>query len=87
MIELTKEQQVEEDARLAKEVLDNPIFQRVFEEFEKTFTDQLMNLEPEDKEAFPIVQAPRKYLKLIKNQIQNYANATYKKDEPSRIVA
>ncbi len=73
MIKLSKEQQAKEDARFAKEVLANPVFVRVFTDFEKTFTEQLLNLDPENKEAFPIVQAPRKYLRLIRNQLENLA--------------
>ena len=86
MIKLSKEQQAEEDARLAQDVLDNRIFKEVFERFETTFTEQLLDLEPEQKDAFPIIQAPRKYLRLIKNTLQNYADAKTAKEEKKVIT-
>ena len=87
MIELSEQQQIEEDARLAKEILENPLFQRVFNDHEAEFTARLMSLEPQDQEAFPIIQAARKYIILIRNRFENIANAPKNTKEPGPIVA
>ena len=85
MIELTPEQQAKEDARLAKELLENPIFQRVTGEYIGRFTDLILNLEPEDKDAFPIAAGARKYLIAIVNQINAIAN-TEQSETPGAII-
>ncbi len=87
MIELSPEQQAKEDSRLAKEVLENPVFKATLDEYIDRFTMMLLNLNPEDKEAFPLTQGPRKHLIALKNQIQAIADTTTADKEPSRIVS
>ncbi len=74
-IKLSEQQQLIENGQLAKEVLDNPIFQEKINGNIEFFTNTLLELEPHDGAAFPIIQGGRKYLKAFLNDIEAVAQA------------
>ncbi len=74
-IELNEQQQVIENGQLAKEILSNPIFDKMIKGNIEFFTNQLLELEPHDGAAFPIVQGGRKYLISFLNDIKAVVQA------------
>ncbi len=74
-IKLNEQQQLIENGQLAKEVLDNPIFQEKITANIKLFTKTVLELEPHDSAAFPIIQSARKYLTAFLSDIEAVAAA------------
>ena len=72
-IKLNEQQQAIENGQLAKEVLDNPIFQAKITEHIEAFTKAVNELDPTEGEAFPVLQSAKKYLTLFKRSIEAVA--------------
>jgi len=74
-IKLDAQQQAIEDGQLAREVLENRIFQEKITGNIDYFTKAMLDLEPHESDAFPIVQAARKYLTVFLKSIEAVAQA------------
>ncbi|RLI68365.1 MAG: hypothetical protein DRP02_12700 [Candidatus Gerdarchaeota archaeon] len=75
MLELNEQQQLIENGRLAKDVIENPVFSKLIKGNIDFFTNQLLELEPQDSAAFPIVQGGRKYLMSFLKDLEAVADA------------